>query len=460
MSTTLQQPNDHPLLGSARLRESPAPVASTRAASLIEAAVLLGFFLFYLLSFAPTSAVNGPAEIFGQDSVYLLKYLDQGRPYRWNPQSHLLHHVVVEQGYRLWRAWTGARAGMESTYRYLKLFTALCGLGFLATMSWLFRELRLASGARTILLLLTGFSLSAWFHFAAFETHSLALPMVGLYLVALARLRDRATRSLGDRLLLIAALVLCGLVRVDLFRFAATSALLVFLPSVKRWWRSLLLDLLVVGLLGVAGSTLLAKVYFDQMHHQTPANALQRNDSKKLRDRLWQISNLAPASLWTVGRAVSIYSLLMPVEPRPTDRGISILPSFQYDPGHRDRPMSHATELFLQPMTNLADYALPLVTLTGLLIAFGWSLARTARRIGSLDPFHTLLAAQLIGGWLFYTLFNPFEPFLWIAEFMPLWIALLADSSRGQDRHHWLALAALAVLVATHNTFAFYLPFR
>lgn len=454
----LPQPDSHSLLSPARFDESPAPVGSTRGASLFEATVLLGFFIFYLLSFAPSSAVNGPTEIFGQDSLYLLKYLDQGKPYRWNPQSHLLYHVVVEQGHRVWRIW--AEPGMESTYRYLKLFTALCGLGFLSTMGWLFRELRLTAGARVVLLLLTGVSVSAWFHFAAFETHSLALPLLGLYLVALARVRSRPTRSPGDRLLLIVALVLCGLTRVDLFRFAVTSGLLVFLPQVRLRWRTLVFDLAIVALLAVAGSSLLATIYFDDLHDEVPTSALQRNDRANLEDRLWQVSNLAPSPLWNVARAVSVYSLLMPVEPRPADRSFFALPSYQFDPQRSGRPKSHSTGLFLQPMLNLTDYALPLVTLTGTLLALGWAILLTARRVGSLDPFHTLLAAQAGGGWLFYTLFNPFEPFLWIVEFLPLWIAMVADHSRNRALHHWFALAALAVLVATHNTFAFYLPFR
>ncbi len=454
----MSEPSSHQFPASPHSARLIAPAERTVLATALEASLLLCFFLFYLFCFEPLSAVNGPAEIFGQDSVYILKYLDQARPYRWNPQSHLLYHVVVEQGFRFWRVWGGP--GIESTYHYLKFFTALCGLGFLVTMTWLFRELRLAAGARVVLLLLTGVSISAWFHFAAFETHSLALPMLGLYLVALARMRSRPTRSRGDRLLLIAALVLCGLTRVDLFRFAATSGLLLFLPRVRHWWRTLVVDLAIVALLAVAGTTLLARLYFDGLHGEAATSALQRNDRKSLENRLWRVSNLTPGPLWDVGRAVSLYSLLMPVEPRPAQRSFFALPTYDYDPRRSERPKYSSTGLFLQPMLNLTDNALSLLTLTATLLAFGWALALTARRIAVGDPFHTLLAAQVLSGWLFYTLFNPFEPFLWIVEFLPLWIAMFADHSRERGSQHWLALAALAVLVATHNTFAFYLPFR
>ncbi len=454
----LSATTSHPLPTSPRSTDLPVSVGGSTWTQVLEASLLLGFFLFYLFSFSPSSAVNGPTEIFGQDSVYILKYLDQARPYRWNPQSHLLYHVVVEQGFRVWKIWAGP--GIDSTYRYLKFFTALCGLGFLLTMRWLFRELRLSDGASVVLLLLTGVSVSAWFHFAAFETHSLALPMLGLYLVALARMRGRPIRSRGDRLLLIAALVLCGLTRVDLFRFAATSGLLVFLPPVRQRWRTLVVDLAIVGLLAVGGSTLLAKVYFGELHNEAASSALQRHDRGSLKDRLWRVSNLSPGPLWEVGRAVSLYSLLMPVEPSPAQRSFFALPRYDHDPLRSDRPKYSSTGLFLQPMLNLADNALSLLALTATLLVFGWTIALTARRIVTGDPFHTLLAAQVIGGWLFYTLFNPFEPFLWIVEFVPFWIAMLADHSRGRDRQHWIGLAALALLVATHNFFAFYLPFR
>ena len=435
-----------------------APVGPDWRATKVEAALLVAFFFFYLVCFSPSSAVNGPTEVFGQDSLYILKFLDQGQPYRWNPQSHLLYHVVVERGHEVWQAWLGP--GMDSTYLYLKLFTALCGLGFLGTMCWLFCELRLEAGPRVVLLLLTGLSVSAWFHFAAFETHCLALPMVGLYLIALVRLRDRPTRSLSDRAMLIGALLLCGLVRVDLFRFAAMSGLLLVLPGTRRQWRTLVPDLVIVAVLAVVGSTVLATAYLDEPLGEGPTIVLERQDRKDLEDHRWQVSNLAPRPLWTVGRAVTAYSLLMPVASRETGRSFFAPPTYDFDLQRSGRPRHHSTELFLQPLRNLLGNALSLLALTGTVVAMGWAFVLTGRRIAAGDSFHVMLAAQAVSGWLLYSLFNPFEPFLWIVEFLPLWMAMIADHSRGRSVRHLAALAALAVLVATHNVFAFYLPFR
>ncbi len=91
-----------------------------------------------------------------------------------------------------------------------------------------------------------------------------------------------------------------------------------------------------------------------------------------------------------------------------------------------------------------------------LLAALGASVAR----IYSGDALHTMLLAQAAAGWLLYTWFNPLEPFLWVVEFVPLWIVMIAELLRAKNRPLWIGLATLAVLIALHNVHAFYFPFR
>jgi hypothetical protein len=71
-----------------------------------------------------------------------------------------------------------------------------------------------------------------------------------------------------------------------------------------------------------------------------------------------------------------------------------------------------------------------------------------------------MLLAQALAGWLLYTWFNPFEPFLWVAEFLPLWIAMVADGWRRQGLAATVAIGFAALVVALHNIFAFYVSFR
>lgn len=441
-----------------------APIASPRRrrewwAIGSEVAVLAALFFFYLGSFKQSSPVNGPFEVFAQDSVFILDSLADAEPYPWNPQSHILYHYAVERGHQVWQHFFGP--GRESTYRYLKLFTALCGLGFLACMRALFRELKVPLAGRIVLLLLSGFTVSAWFHFAAFETHCLALPALALYLVAVARLRNRPTRTLRDRAMLIGSLVVCGWTRVDLFRFAAVSALLPALPGVRKHRRSLATDLALVGLLWAAGNVWLAHVYLDEPLREAATAAFERHERRSLSQRMGRIANLEPQRLLEVARAVSLYSIAMPVERRTADRSFLAPPAYTLDlkwPAKgRDLP---STGLFREPARNMLGTALSFVTLALVAATFLWASAMSVRRAVAGDVLHAMLLAHALAGWLLYTWFNPLEPFLWILEFMPLWIAMLADNVRGRGRTCWVALSLVTLCVALHNWFAFYVPFR
>ena len=115
----------------------------------------------------------------------------------WNPQHHLLYHTLVEKGFGLWKLRFGVDS--DSAFGYLKLFTALTGLAFLLALRFLFKEFGVPPFRRICFLLLAGLSVSAWFHFTAFETYCLAMPALVLYFVALHRLIRRGSRRLPDR---------------------------------------------------------------------------------------------------------------------------------------------------------------------------------------------------------------------------------------------------------------------
>jgi hypothetical protein len=427
------------------------------AVAALEAALVVAFFACYLASFEPTSSVHGPYEVFAQDSVYILKYLEEGKPYRWNPQSHLLYHWAVEHGHAIWQRLLGPGA---STYAYLKLFTGLCGAAFLGLMLWLFRELGLDPARRAVLLLLTGVSVSAWFHFAAFETHALALPGLVAYTIALVRLRDRPERGAVDRLLLIAGLLLCGWTRIDLFRFAAVSTLLAVVPGTGRHRRGVLAELALTAVLGAAGNAWLAHDYLGAPLGEAAVAALERDDRRDLRERMARFENLESDRLVTVGRAVTLYSLIMPVEPRPPERSFWAPPIQRIELVYSGRGTYPSTGLFLEPARNLLHRGLSLVALAAAGALLVGAFASSARRAASGDAFHAMLLAQALAGWLLYTWFNPFEPFLWVAEFLPLWIAMVADGWRRQGLAATVAIGFAALVVALHNIFAFYVSFR
>jgi hypothetical protein len=423
-----------------------------------DAAILCAFFLFYVGSFELRSPINGPHEVFGQDTTHILHSLAEGKTYPWNAPSHLLYHHVVEHGYRLWQLAYGP--GLESAYRYLELFSALCGAGFLAGMAWLFRELGLRSAPRAALLALAGVSLSSWFHFAAFETHALAMPALALYLVALARLRNRAEAGLETHLLLVVSLLVCGWTRVDLFRLAVASAGLLLLPRLRQKRRALAADLALVALLGVAGSTWLAHTYLDVPLREAVTLLLERRERPMLGEQLGRIDNLGARELVRVGRAVSLYSVLMPIEKRDPGRSFFAPPTYRLDPTYRGRGVPPSSLLFHAPARNLLRTALSAVACVGLCGALLWAGAAGLRAAAGGDVLASTVLLQAVTGWLLYTWFNPREPFLWVAEFMPLWVVLLADGLRSRPAIQGIGYGLLAVAVFLHNGFAFYLPFR
>jgi hypothetical protein len=420
--------------------------------------VVAALVAFHLVSFGPGSPVHGPNEIYAQDSVYILEALAEDEPYPWNSQNHLLYHFVLELGYDVWKSVAGT--GYPSAFAWLKLFTAACGLVFYALFRRVLVELGLGAAPRAVLLVLAGVSVSLWFHFSAFETHATALPALAAYLLALVRVRDRGQRTFADRALLVGSLLVLGWSRVDLFRFAAATAPLPFLPGARRHRRKLVIELVAVAVLGVSGNTLLAALYYGDSPWESKATVLDRHDRPDLRRRLGRAENLAPGHLLAVGRAVTVYSILAPIEPRDPERSFLAPPRYVLDLGGIEDGVNPETGLYREPATNLLGTALSALAFASVLAALGVAGATIVRRGMGGDPLHAMIAVQAVTGWLFYSFFNPHEPFLWVAEYLPPWVAAVGDAGSGWRRGPWIAVAIVAAAVAIHNVFAFYVPFR
>jgi hypothetical protein len=422
-----------------------------------EAISIIGIFLFNFYSFELSSPVNGPGEVFGQDSVYILQSLANHAGYPCNPQSHILYHFLAKAGYKVWEPiWGG---GLKSAYLYLKLFTAFFGLLFFISLRALFQQLNLSTFQRVSLMFFSAVSVSIWFHFSAFETHCVAMPALVFYIRALVRIRDNQKRSRMDRILLIGSMLVCGWTRVDLFRFALLTPPLLLLAKAKQHWRTLVIDMFIVCILGLAGNSLLTSLYFCQPPWKTTTRVLARWDRPDLKTRMQRVENLSLSQLQTVGRAITLYGILSPVDSRKPEKGFFSVPEYRLDPQNADNQYDE-TKLFLMPATNLLKTAISAAALFGIISIFGWAGVCTIRRILKGDLLHCAVALQAVGGWLLYTWFNPFEPFLWVVEFVPLWFAVIAESLSDRPRICWSFLTAVAFFVALHNYFAFYLSFK
>jgi hypothetical protein len=423
-----------------------------------EAAVIAALFALYLASFGPSSPFYGPREVFAQDSAYLLDALARGVTYPWNPQNHLLHHVVVEGGYVLWQRAFGS--GRASAFHYLKLFSALSGLAFLVVLGRLLSTLGLAAARRAVVLALTGIAVSVWFHFSAVETHCLAMPALATYLLCLVRLRQRTQRTAAERWMLVVSLAALGLIREDLFRFAAVSALLLLLPAVERWRRSLAVDLALVAVLVVGGSIVIARGYLHLPWSEAVTVMFDRDDRPELEDRIGRVANLNRRDLVTVGRALTLYSMVMPVEPRGAGRGFLAPPRNDLARAWRSDDEDSSTNLFDQPARNLLGSAVSLAACVAIGLLLVGAVVTSVRGAATGDPLHALLLGQAIVAWLLYTWFDPFEPFLWVLECVPLWIVMIAELMRSRRGAAWWGLGLAAAILGVHNAFAFWLPFR
>jgi hypothetical protein len=404
--------------------------------------VVAALCALYALSFDPRSAVNG--ALFQTDSVYILDSLAHANAYPYNPQNHLLYHLLVERGYALWRA--GFGPGPGSLYAFLKLFTAATGLAFLLSLRLLLHSMGLGSLARAAVLGLAGVSVSAWFHYAAFETHGLVLPGLTLALFALQRLARSEAPSPGSHALLVGCLLLCGLARSDAWRFTLLCAPLPLLPAFRRHARALLRDVAAVGLLGAVLSVALAHGYFSLPWGEAAHKLLERRDHPLLAARMARLENLG--QLGSMTRAAAIYAFAMPLAAGPPAAA----------PGRRGARVRDA--VFEAPLAGLLRDPGAALLLGGLLGLWLLALVRCARRLRALEPFSVVLASQWLASLLFFTWWDPREPFLWILEFLPLSVALLADSLPADRRLPWIGVAGLAVLLWVHNLRFFYLPFR
>jgi hypothetical protein len=407
-----------------------------RAARICEWLLIGALVLVYGASFRITSPVNGLGairEVFDQDSRYIITSLASGIPYEWNPQNHLLYHWLTERVFQVWHYRFGG--GTRSAYLFLKLFTAATGLWFLITLRVFLREIGLEALQRLAFLPLVGLSMAVWFHYAAFETSGLTLPLLLLFLIAFLRRVRKRDASLTNHVLLIGSMLFAFWVRSDQWRLPVAMGITLLLPKMRGLRRGLALDLGLFAVLLPIGFCLLASNYFHVPLTQSVHKLVERHDRADLAPMLMNRRNLAPRYLLRVARANALYSVIMPVADQAS-------------------PFSAKTNGMLHSPLSLSA----LLGVAGLLL-ITWT--RSLRRLASGDVFHAMLWLSWIVGWLFYTWFNPHEPFLWILQFGVLEIVMLADTWPATRQLLPIAgMALIATVIALHNTMFFWLPYR
>ena len=150
----------------------------------------------------------------------------------------------------------------------------------------------------------------------------------------------------------------------------------------------------------------------------------------------------------------------MPVDARGAQSSFFDPPGRELDLGNRQRVANPTTSLFLAPARNLLGTALSSFALAGVVSVLVVAAIRSGPRLVRGNPLNSMLWLQALSGWLLYAWFNPFEPFLWVVQFVPLWIVGIADSWRTLPRSAWVVLAFVTLALALHNALAFWMPLR
>jgi hypothetical protein len=408
-----------------------------------ELAAILCMQLLFAFSFTLPSPVNGYYqhhkehvadgldEVFDQDSRLIIDSLVEDWHFLFNPQHHLLYHVATEGIYKKVIR-PRVHHAPETVYLFLKIFTVLTGAAFMIALSRVLWEMGLPPWPRILLLLLSAVSVTAWFNFSAFETHSLGMAAIALYTLVILRMTVLRRFRLQEQILLGSSLAFLFLCRLDLVRFFAATAFLAVLPGYRPNWRRLTAVLAAALLASSLLYLPLISKYFKVPVSDAPRVLFHREDSARLRKGLGTGNNLTIDNLYRMVLATAVSSVIMPTGP----------------------------EKFREPLAGASTrplFAVTLMIYAAMLVRMALALWRDRKDSGAFVA--GMLVNWAIGVGL-YTWFNPGEPFLWLLEFLPLLVVLMGLWLKQGGRADWGLAGVGTALVLLNNIVYFYLPFR
>ena len=401
-----------------------------------ELPVVLLTWLIFAFSFKLSSPVHGmyptynfPTEVFEQDSKYIIDTLVNGERFQYNPQHHLLYHVLTEWGYKVLRPHIRHRLG--TVYVFLKGFTVLTGIAFTFLLSRVLWEMDLRLYHRILLLLLSGISVTAWFNFSAFETHSLGMAGIALYLLVILRLTRLGQFRLQEQCMLGVSLVFMVLCRLDLARFFVATALLIPLPRYRVHWRRLGLVLAAALLAGGLLYSSLASMYLNRPLSEVPKTLLQREDPD-LASVLGTVRNLTAENLSRMTLATTVNTVIMPIGKRK----------------------------FVGPLDGIGEHAGAMLTVSLWAVIFLIAGGATWKDRKNSGPLAACILVNWGIGLMLYTWFNPHEPFLWLLEFLPFLVVFLGNGLKKSGNNVWILVSIWILFLLIHNVWFFYLPYR
>ncbi len=377
-------------------------------------------------------------RFFGSDGEFITRQFREGATYTHN--DHLLYHVAATV-----LADVGLPGIGDDAVAVHKLLSVLAGAAGVSLLFLFGHRYGGRLGPALILALLVAGTSSYWFFASTIDTY---LPGVFASILslglALRCVRDQRMASYGA---LGAAMGLAFLLRTDGFLLAPLAGVALLAP--ERRLRRVGASLAAAGLVGGVGYAVLARAFYDVPPAEVASFALGHQERKRVEKGKWaRAKNLRPRHLEIVLANHLVYGIVLPDLSRTRNPRV-----LQRMAKHRYGPFT---------LGVLAAFAVFMAVEHG-------RRGAAAVRARNAEPL-VLLGVALC--WLlvrvvFYTWWDPFDPFLFAVTSVPaLWLLALlfvAPSGTAPERAPAAALAAAAVLGAAvwiHNWIVLIQPLR
>lgn len=398
-------------------------------------AIALFLILGWIYSISIPDRFNTVYEnrrFFDSDGEFITRQFRQGKTFTHN--DHLLYHVLATVLYRNAPFIPGLVQDPVAVHKPLSVVAGSVAVVFLYYAG-------LALGASTGMAvagaLLAGGCAGWWFFSATIDTYmpSLAASCLALWAilewVRAPRIAWLLTAGVGAGL--------AFLFRTDGFLLAPLG--LALLAHRTTFWRNAAILAAVVALVGAGGYVWLAQRFYNVPPAKVADWALhgmKRPEAK--REKIWGVAkNLTAKNFRRVIANHVFYTVLIPHVEGTADT----------------KTMRH----YLRPRA-LA----PLLLYLG---ATGWGLAGWARRMFASSSASAALIAGLALMWIlpriiFYTWWNPFEPFLFAVMSIPGWWLLWISGAASLSNSRWYPVCFWAACfgVWMHNLYTMILPFN
>jgi hypothetical protein len=410
----------------------------SRSFGLKSAISLVLFAMFAMLYWVSVpsgfNTVRENRRFFDSDGEFITRQFKQGKTY--THQDHLLYHVLASFLYAHADHIPGLPQDPVVVHKLLSVFFGALGV----TGLFVFGMLVTGSIAAALLAaLFVAGSAGYWFFSATIDTY---VPSLCCGIAALGMtLKWLDDHRIASGVIVGTSMGLSFLFRTDGFLLGSLG--LVLLNMRKHFWSRVASVTLAGALVSVVGYALLAHYCYDVAFQDVPAWSRGHLDRREVGDQWGVMRNLTLENTALVLVNQTFYTVLLPGLEATTDPDVRrTMADLRYG------------------QWSLAVYLL------FLLVVLASSIRTFVRGVQTRQWTQSLLIIQgvlwFFSRTLFYTWWNPYEPFLFAVMSLPaLWLLCLLFLREQTHSAFWLGLMTLIViLIWVHNLAHLILPLR